>query len=162
MECSWSAHGVHGKVWGSVKYSSEVQEYIQLGRCKHSSEGKIVLPCGSFVPRDIPGDFLKVRIDEWHRRNPERLRANGYAVRITSDSVASPQTLRTVPRSHFEATATAGTSNSGHYVHNRIASIERHLFQLQNHKTDIGNNAQSSSHPSDWCTTCNQPSSHCA
>ena len=21
MECSWRAHGVHGKVWGSVKYS---------------------------------------------------------------------------------------------------------------------------------------------
>ena len=89
-----------------------------------------MLPCGSFVPRDVPGDFLKVRIDEWHCRNPGQLRTNGYAVRIASDSVALPRTLRAVPRSHFEATATAGTSNSGHYVHNRIASIERHLFQL--------------------------------
>ena len=121
-----------------------------------------MLPCGSFVPRDVPGDFLKVRIDEWHRRNPGRLRTNGYAVRITPDSVASPQTLRTVPRSHFEATVTAGTLNSGHYVHDRITSIEHHLFQLRTHKTDIGNNAQSLSHPSDWRMTHNQPSSHCA
>ena len=115
-----------------------------------------------FVPRNVPGDFLKGRIDEWHLRNLGRFRTNGYAVRITSDLVASPQTLRAVPQSHFEATATAGTSNSGHYVHNRITSIEHHLFQLRNHKTDIGNNAQSSSHPSDWHMTRNQPSSHCA
>ena len=93
---------------------------------------------------------------------PGRLRVNGYVVRITSDSVSSPQTLRTVPQSHFEATVTAATLNLGHYVHNHITSIEHHLFQLRNHKTDIGNNTQSSSHPSDGHTTGNQPSSHCA
>ena len=25
MECSWSAHGVHRKVWGSVKYSCIIE-----------------------------------------------------------------------------------------------------------------------------------------
>ena len=52
--------------------------------------------------------------------------------------------------------------HSGHYIYNHIASIEHHLFQLQNHKnpmTNISNIAQSSS-PSDWCTTCNQLSNH--
>ena len=36
-----------GKLGHFIQQCSEAQEYIWLGRCKHSSEGKIVLPCGS-------------------------------------------------------------------------------------------------------------------
>ncbi|PPQ83182.1 hypothetical protein CVT25_005355, partial [Psilocybe cyanescens] len=49
-----------------------VGEYIRAGKCKRNTEGKVVLPSGSFVLRDIKGNFLKDRIDEWHRQNPNQ------------------------------------------------------------------------------------------
>jgi hypothetical protein len=41
-------------------------EFIRLGKCKRNVEGKITLPSGAFLPRDIPGKYYKDRIDEWH------------------------------------------------------------------------------------------------
>ena len=50
-----------------------VEEYRRAGKLKRNIDGKVVLPTGAFVPRDIPGNLLKERIDEWHRRNPGQL-----------------------------------------------------------------------------------------
>jgi hypothetical protein len=47
------------------------RDYIAKGKCKKNADGKVVLPNGQFTPRNIPGWFIKERIDEWHRRNPE-------------------------------------------------------------------------------------------
>src|SRR5271156_3648297 len=41
-----------------------VLEYIKQGKCKRNIEGKIVLPSGVFVPREIPGTLLRDRVDE--------------------------------------------------------------------------------------------------
>ncbi|KAF8232036.1 hypothetical protein L208DRAFT_1209047, partial [Tricholoma matsutake] len=46
------------------------QSYINEGKCKKNTKGKIVLPNGQFTPRSIPGHFIKDRIDEWTRQNP--------------------------------------------------------------------------------------------
>ncbi|KAF8239210.1 hypothetical protein L208DRAFT_1238613, partial [Tricholoma matsutake] len=46
------------------------QSYINEGKCKKNTEGKIVLPNGQFTPRSIPGHFIKDRIDEWTQQNP--------------------------------------------------------------------------------------------
>ena len=46
----------------------EVEEYVRLGKVVKNAEGKIVLPGGGFVPRSIPGQWLKERIDEWYRQ----------------------------------------------------------------------------------------------
>ncbi|KAF8228564.1 hypothetical protein L208DRAFT_1290741, partial [Tricholoma matsutake] len=48
------------------------QSYINEGKCKKNTEGKIVLPNESnfpdeFTPRSIPGHFIKDRIDKWTR-----------------------------------------------------------------------------------------------
>jgi hypothetical protein len=50
-----------------------VDDYIQAGKCKRNIKGKVVLPSGAFVPRDIPGTVLHEHIDEWHKRNPNQL-----------------------------------------------------------------------------------------
>jgi len=34
------------------------QEYITAGKCKRNTEGKIVLPTGAFIPRDILGKYI--------------------------------------------------------------------------------------------------------
>jgi hypothetical protein len=46
------------------------QAYIVDGKVKKNAEGKIVLPSGSFIPRTIPGRFIKNRVDKWYKRNP--------------------------------------------------------------------------------------------
>lgn len=53
-----------------IRECTIVLEDIQQGRCKRNIDGKVTLPAGAFVPRDIPGRYLKDRIDKWHRRNP--------------------------------------------------------------------------------------------
>ena len=50
-----------------------VEDYIKAGKCKRNHENKVVLPSGSFVPRNTPGKWLCNRIDEWHRQHPNQL-----------------------------------------------------------------------------------------
>jgi hypothetical protein len=84
-----------------IRQCPDAEEYIQLGRCRRTSEGKIALPTGSFVSRDIPGRFMKLRIDEWHHRNSGYLRTrslhSGLSTPITSalhvSSCATPQNV---------------------------------------------------------------------
>jgi hypothetical protein len=42
-------------------------DYITNDKCKRNPEGKIVLPNGQFTLHSIPGQFIKDRIDEWHK-----------------------------------------------------------------------------------------------
>ena len=50
-------------------------EYIEAGKCKKNIEGKITLPSGAFIPRDIPGPYFKDRLDEWHRQSRSNRRS---------------------------------------------------------------------------------------
>jgi hypothetical protein len=52
---------------------STVDKYIKARKCKRNFEGKLVLPSGTFVRRDIPGRFLIQRINKWHRQNINQL-----------------------------------------------------------------------------------------
>jgi hypothetical protein len=47
-----------------------VEEYRLAGKIRKNAEGKVVLPSGSFVPGNIPGQWLKDRVDEWYRQLP--------------------------------------------------------------------------------------------
>ena len=48
---------------------------IATGKCKRNQDGKVVLPSGAYVPRDITGKFLCNCINKWHRKNPNQLGA---------------------------------------------------------------------------------------
>ncbi|KDR69122.1 hypothetical protein GALMADRAFT_230903 [Galerina marginata CBS 339.88] len=93
-----------------IRDCQEVEKYIQEGKCKRNTEGKVVLPSGSFVPRTIPGKYLRERLDEWHRRNPGQLAAGNLFHAVTSPS-AFPQ---------YQLSAT-----------DRIAVLEAELFNLK-------------------------------
>jgi hypothetical protein len=45
-------------------------DYITDKKCQRNLEGKIVLPSGHFTLCSIPGQFIKDRIDEWHKHKP--------------------------------------------------------------------------------------------
>ena len=105
-----------------IRQCTDAEEYIQLGKCRRTAEGKIALPTGSFVSRDIPGRFMKLRIDEWHRRNPERLGANGYMLGIAPIATNSHRTMCMSSPSRFRANPTAETSDSSFPVPKRSNS----------------------------------------
>ncbi len=74
-----------------------VEEYRLAGKLKHNVDGKVILPTGAFVPRYIPGRFLKDRIDEWHCRHPGQLAvasiSYGPMFNTISTSCAAPPPL---------------------------------------------------------------------
>jgi len=96
-----------------------VEEYIRAGKCRRNIEGKVVLPSGAFVPREIPGTLLHERVDEWHRRNPNQLAAPTSAMFhpvVTPPPTAKPVTFHDA----YQLSAS-----------NRIAALEAELFSLK-------------------------------
>jgi len=67
----------------------EVLEYIKDGKCKHNTEGKVILPGGAYVPRNISGQWLHDRIDEWHCCNPNQFSAGQMMYRVLANGISS-------------------------------------------------------------------------
>ena len=105
-----------------------VEEYIRLGRCRRNFEGKVVLPSGAFVPRSIQGQYLRDRIDEWHRQFPNQLASGSlfHAV-VTDEQKETPRIVEVSPTSTFLLSA-----------QDRIAALEAELFNLRvRHQPDF-------------------------
>ena len=100
-----------------------VNELIQEGKCKRNTEGKVVLPSGIFVPREIPGTLLSERIEEWHRRNPNQLAAPTTALLCT---IEHPQLSYTKSEQASAPMQSFQLSTS-----DRIATIEAELYNLR-------------------------------
>jgi hypothetical protein len=100
-----------------------VDEYIKQGKCKRNHEGKVILPSGAFVPRDIPGQNLRDRIDEWHRRNPNQLAAGSLFNAIVSTAQV---TIPTIRENEVESNNLYQLS-----AQERIASLEAEIFNLK-------------------------------
>ena len=97
-----------------------VDEYIRAGKCRRNHEGKVVLPTGAFVPREITGNCLRERIDEWHRKNPNQLAAATLINTINKSIV--------YPNPPTPDTFQLSTSD-------RIATLEAELFNLRARKS---------------------------
>ena len=105
-----------------IRDCAAVEEYIRLGRCRRNFEGKVVLPSGAFVPHDIQGQYLRDRIDEWHRQHPNQL--------------ASGQLFNAVISAPFETAKISEIKTAPAYqltARDRIAALEAELFSLKVH-----------------------------
>ncbi|KAJ3510089.1 hypothetical protein NLJ89_g4871 [Agrocybe chaxingu] len=111
------------KFCGKEHYISScplVDDYTRAGKCRRNIEGKVVLPSGSFVPKEIPGSLLKDRIDEWHRRNPNQLAAGTLLNSITPSSAHEYATPHAATQPTYQLSTT-----------DRIAALESELFNLR-------------------------------
>jgi len=97
-----------------------VDEYIRAGKCKRNSEGKVVLPTGAFIPRDIPGTLLRERFDEWHRCNPNQLAVPSSTMMHTIIDPPGPTSSYAHTHMTYQLSAT-----------DHIASLEAELFALK-------------------------------
>jgi len=103
-----------------IRECDKVEEMIREGKCKRNAEGKVVLPSGAYVPRDIPGVLLSERIEEWHRRNPNQLAAATLLHTIGHHGSTIAPTQDSVPKHAFQLSTS-----------DRIATIEAELFNLR-------------------------------
>ena len=110
-----------------------VLQYIQDGKIKKNSEGKVVLTNGIFVPRTIPGEWLRDRIDEWYRQNSASSSSN-QASTSTDQLVYQIQSLSPQP-TIVPATSTSTFQLS---ADERIAILEYELNTLRNKSTFDG------------------------
>jgi hypothetical protein len=103
-----------------IRECDKVEELIREGKCKRNIEGKVVLPSGAYVPRDIPPGLLSERIEEWHRRNPNQLAAPTllHTIGHTSSSII-PAPIP-ISKHAFQLSTS-----------DRIATIEAELFNLR-------------------------------
>jgi hypothetical protein len=115
-----------------------------VGKCKRNVEGKIVLPSGAFIPRDIVGKYMKDRFDEWHRRNPGQLAAATMMLNVLTNEIASSHPTLATRATHprlFESQRDAPRGNPPKRLteEDRIQSLERELFQLRTRGGDRRN-----------------------
>ena len=107
-----------------IRECATVEEYIKAGKCKRNDEGKVVLPSRWFVQCDMPGRWLKDRIDEWHRHNPGHITTQMIYDLLLNDE---PKTSLTYSvHSLNEPLTTMQLSTQDH-----IESLEKELFQLR-------------------------------
>ena len=115
-----------------------VTEYIQAGRCRRNIEGKVILPTGTFIPRDTPGHYLRDQINEWHNRNPNQLAT------ATLGHTVDTKTVNRMPTQVQNSQPTFQLSTT-----DRIAVIEAELLSLRARKVsstpEIYNRAQEES-----------------
>ncbi|CAK5272577.1 unnamed protein product [Mycena citricolor] len=67
-----------------------VDEDIQSGKCKRNTDGQVVLPSGTYIPRRIMGVNLRARFDEYHRQNPGQMAAQNMVEVSTHFLTSNP------------------------------------------------------------------------
>jgi hypothetical protein len=101
-------------------------DYITNEKCKRNPEGKIVLPNGQYTPRSIPGQFIKDRINKWHKHNPVKSTSSSLMYEINPVVMSSQTSV---------ATNMVSTSLTNVFTTDqRIATLEQEIFNLRNAK----------------------------
>lgn len=105
-----------------------VAEYVKEGKCRRNVEGKVVLPSGAYVPREIPGKNIRERCDEWHRRNPGQLASGTMfnAVVLPTPTNPNPQAL-TFSKSDDNSIVSTHQLSAA----DRIAALEAEIYSLK-------------------------------
>jgi hypothetical protein len=104
--------------------------YITNEKCKRkykrNPDGRIILPNGQFTLCSIPGQFIKGRIDKWHKCNPSTFASSSLMYEI-HPVVTSSQTS-------FSTNMVLTSSTNVFIADQRIATLEQEIFNLRNAK----------------------------
>jgi len=71
-----SACNFYGLPSHYIQECEAVIEYTQNRKCKHSPEGRVVLPSGAIVLCSITRTWLYDHVEEWHWLNPRQMAAH--------------------------------------------------------------------------------------
>jgi hypothetical protein len=104
-----------------------VEEFIKAGKCRRNHENKVVLPNGSFVPRNVPGRWLADRIDEWHRQNPNQQGTTSTMIHTIESRVGQETSKPLVPYQPLTTTYTLSGDE-------RIAIMKAEIYNIEKAK----------------------------
>ncbi|KAF8237281.1 hypothetical protein L208DRAFT_1517771, partial [Tricholoma matsutake] len=115
------------------------QSYINKGKCKKNTEGKIVLPNGQFTPRSIPSHFIKDRIDEWTQRNPPSNLTPSLMYNI------APSTVSSMPSRGVYQINDLSTM-----AEDRITQLKQEIYALQSGRPFMRTDPNVPAAPTSW------------
>ena len=101
--CGSSAH--------AQEECEDVVKYILAGKCKRNVFGKVTLPSGGEVPREIRGRCLRERFDKYHSQYPDQQAAPAYLEMLTGvRKLAEQDTTRAALTAEEETPPEADTA----------------------------------------------------
>ncbi|KAJ6469932.1 hypothetical protein C8R45DRAFT_1166470 [Mycena sanguinolenta] len=129
--CSYCADPAH-----FIARCPTVTADIRSGLCRQNTEGKVVLPSGSFVPHRIVGPNLRARIASWHAANPARstppVASYNLAPAPFPSHVPVPQPRESPSAtSHLPRSVPASASVSPFTAENRLAELQAQFDALR-------------------------------
>lgn len=104
-----------------------VEEDIAAGLVRRNAEGKVVLASGAFPPRSLPGNNIRERVREWHKRFPGQT-AKGQ---LTSNTGAGTMLFEISDEPTPSVHTFSLSSND------RIEALERELLVLRSGKRKV-------------------------
>jgi hypothetical protein len=110
------------------------EEDIRKGLIKRNAEGRIVLPSGSFVPRHITGTWMRDRIQEWHRQNPNQTAAGSIAYGAVWPETSSSMMLEVQNGATYDGRAASYTYHRDDQE--RIRALEQEIYALRKERFD--------------------------
>jgi len=109
-----------GEIGHFIRDCGQVVNAIAEGKVKRNIEGRVVLPGGGFVPRTIKGQWLRDRVNEWHRQNPNQLAVVEIAGRNNAVGQQLMLEVKNDVTTAFQLTAVE-----------RIAALEQEIYALR-------------------------------
>jgi hypothetical protein len=129
-------HGLCNFCGGTGHFMGEcpvVEQYTKEGKCRRNVEGKVILNSGAYAPRNLPGTWLRDRIDEWHRRNPGQ-QTKGHLTSNMSSSLMyevandSAPTMMYTANSRYPVSSPPSTAS-------RISALDAEIVNLIEQKS---------------------------
>jgi hypothetical protein len=122
--CHYCDNAQHG-----IGECPQVEEDTKKGLVKRNTEGKVTLPTGAFIPRNMPGNNMCERITEWHKRNTGNVMVVTMSYAVDPSNPTSSMMFGIVLD---DPTSVFTLSND-----NQIVAVKPKLFQLKAKKARL-------------------------
>lgn len=127
--CSAASHGIGN--------CPAAEEDIRAGKCKRNVEGKLVLPSGAFVPRTIPGNCMRDRVNEWHRNNPNQVARGTLSYALEDGDYAPTGSMLFEVSNGATMQGNATTYTFTNPDMERIQALEREIYALRSQRERV-------------------------
>ncbi|KAF7797723.1 hypothetical protein EIP86_008923 [Pleurotus ostreatoroseus] len=86
-----------GKDGHTVSLCPTAEEDIKQGLLRRNPEGKLITPSGSWIPRSLPGEFIRDRLLSWHTANPNNVAKGNLTYSTNLLTLSTPSSTSQSP-----------------------------------------------------------------